>query len=183
MSTKNYIKLSTIRAMASVIYAKSDDQTRPNINTIHVDAENIVATDGHRLSMIPHNDLFFKGLEMPISIRMDKKETTLFLNRIKELKNNGSDFEVAVELTDRYFTMLDYVFALYPGQFPRYQSIMPKKIAMAVGFNRSYLIEALKNTKGNNVKLGLNSDLTPCTIVSTDPEYSSHAHILIPVKL
>lgn len=183
MSTKNYIKLSTIRNMASVIYAKSDDATRLNVNTIHIDAENIVATDGHRLSMIPHKEAFFKNLEMPISIRMDKKETTLFLNRLKELKHNGSDFEVAIELTDRYFTMLDYVFALYPSGFPRYEAIIPKKTAMLVGFNREYLIEALKNTKGKNVKLGLNSDLSPCSIVSTDPEHINHVNILMPVKL
>jgi len=54
---------------------------------------------------------------------------------------------------------------------------------LEIGFNNRYVIEALKSAPADEIKLKLNSPVSPCIITAADDSDDSFLYLILPVKL
>lgn len=164
------------------LYSVSHDETRYHLNGVFFekvvlkDKETkfrMVATDGHRLSLID------KKLEMSLGGKSDsgviipKKG----LYELKKLLENGegsldmglegSHLVVKKDSTTLYIRLID-------GKYPNYQQLIPAKLAKTVGVSKELLLASLRrvsllsNQKSKGITMSINKNLME--IYSNNPE-------------
>jgi len=158
------------------IFAVSPDEARHNLGGVLVEApENglarMVATDGHRLSMIEREA---PGFEMQGNAIIPRKG----LAELRKLLDQDGDEQVQLMLDGQLAWLkrgaTEVSMRLVEGEFPDYRGVIPKQSKYAVAVGRDALLNAIKraaifsNERYHGVKLGLSSGTL--TVSSTSPE-------------
>lgn len=141
----------------------SKDETRPHINRVELDVANkkMVATDGHRMVVIPveTDDHDTSG---PISsaaldaARKHAKKT----GGDAEIKSNGA-LVVAGATFDRDKNAM---------AFPPWKMVVPKRAPITIRLNAKYLLEIAKaiGSKDDLVALAITGDLDPILVYANN---------------
>lgn len=159
------------------IYSVSNDETRYHLNGVYfesIDKNNLVmvATDGHRLSLIKKtfNELNFTE---KIGVIIPKKG----LFEIKKLiESSTDDVYIAVEGSQFILRSGTYVLMirLIEGKYPNYQQFIPQKLPQKIIISREILLSSLKrvsllaNQKSKAILFSFSSN--KLEIASNNPE-------------
>jgi len=163
------------------LYSVSNDETRYHLNGVYFERAStsgnanfrMVATDGHRLSLID------KKVEMPLS--NSKAEGVIIpkkgLFELKKLlENDEGSLEMAFEgshlIVKRESTVL--LIRLIDGKYPNYQQLIPSRLMKRVAVSRQDLLACLRrvsllsNQKSKGITLSINKNTME--IFSNNPE-------------
>jgi len=163
------------------LYSVSNDETRYHLNGVYFErATNagntsfrMVATDGHRLSLID------KKVEMPLS--SSKSEGVIIpkkgLHELKKLlETEEGSLEMAFEgshlIVKRESTVL--LIRLIDGKYPNYQQLIPSRLMKRVAVSKMELLASLRrvsllsNQKSKGITLSINKNTME--IFSNNPE-------------
>jgi DNA polymerase-3 subunit beta len=158
------------------IFAVSPDEARYNLGGVLVEAASkgvarMVATDGHRLSMIEREA---EGFEMEGNAIIPRKG----LAELRKLLDQEGEERVQLMLDGQLAWLkrgaTEVSMRLVEGEFPDYRGVIPKQSKYAVAVGRDALLNAIKraaifsNERYHGVKLGLTSGAL--TVSSTSPE-------------
>ncbi len=169
-----------LSGISKTLFATADDELRPVMGGILVEASTekltFVASDAHKLVRYQRSDA---RAEDNASFILPKKPASLLKNILP--RESGS---VSVEFDDRnaFFTLSDYkvVCRLVEGNYPNYNSVIPKSNPRKVRVDRLELYNILRrvsvfsNQASNLVKL----QLTPnqITVSAQDVDFSISAY-------
>lgn len=160
-------------------FAVSHDETRYNINGIHVEfveegkrkIMRFVATDGHRLALVDRDVSALSHAEPVIIPRKGIQE----LRKVLETSTG----EASVEINQGYFSAqvgsVRLGVRLLDGKFPDYREVIPKEKKTSILVNRENLLSAVRRvslvttdkTRGVQFQVNGNS----LEIVSSSPEH------------
>ena len=158
------------------IFAVSPDEARYNLSGVYLEAHDagkarMVATDGHRLSMI---DRVVPGFAMEGGTIIPRKGLT----ELRKLLDQGGDSEVKLLLDGQLASLkrgaTEVSMRLVEGEFPDYRGVVPKQTKYRIAVTRDALQAAIKraaifsNERYHGVKLALSSGAL--TVSSTSPE-------------
>lgn len=178
-STKAALTISTsVLAMMidKTIFAVSPDEARYNLSGVYLESHEagkarMVATDGHRLSMI---DRATPGFTMEGGAIIPRKG----LAELRKLLDQGGDAEVKLLIDGQLASLkrgpTEVSMRLVEGEFPDYRGVVPKQTKYRISMGRDALQAAIKraaifsNERYHGVKLGLSSGAL--TVSSTSPE-------------
>jgi len=168
VNTISISRFSLLQMLSLTSYAVSNDETRIYLNGLFLQEVNsslrMVATDGHRLSMLESefngsgNDYLLNGVILP-------KKGIQELKRICESKNvenvdlyiddtfiyvkNNEDYELSIRQITR--------------DYPKYQAVIPSKTKTTFSVDKDSLFDAVKrikvisNEKSNQIRLNITS--------------------------
>lgn len=154
--TKPYVPTD----LSNVLTTVSKDPTRYHLNGVYFDANNIVSTDGHRLTVVPSNDdqlkdviLFDKGCEA--------------LNLIPDVNSLGivSDW---YQFSNGHQTV---IIRRISGTYPKYNQFMPKTYNQALILSTKTALVNLKQlrpliesrSKNNTVRIQVTNGVMTAT--------------------
>jgi len=158
------------------IFSVSPDEARYNLSGVYLEAHDagmarMVATDGHRLSMI---DRTVPGFAMEGGTIIPRKGLT----ELRKLLDQGGDAEVKLLLDGQLASLkrgpTEVSMRLVEGEFPDYRGVVPKQTKHHIKVGRDALQASIKraaifsNERYHGVKLGLSSG--SLTVSSTSPE-------------
>jgi DNA polymerase-3 subunit beta len=158
------------------IFAVSPDEARYNLSGVFIEAPSsgtakMVATDGHRLSMIERPVAGFKTDAGAIIPRKGLVE-------LRKLLDQGGDEEVKLSIDGQLASLkrgaTEVSMRLVEGEFPDYRGVIPKQSKYQVAVERDRLLAAIKRAaifsseRYHGVKLGLSPG--SLTVSSTSPE-------------
>ena len=158
------------------IFAVSPDEARYNLSGVYLEAHDagkarMVATDGHRLSMI---DRVVPGFAMEGGTIIPRKGLT----ELRKLLDQGGDSEVTLLLDGQLASLkrgpTEVSMRLVEGEFPDYRGVVPKQTKYHIKVGRDALQASIKraaifsNERYHGVKLALASGAL--TVSSTSPE-------------
>ncbi len=160
------------------IYSVSNDETRYHLNGVFFEQKadlgyTMVATDGHRLSLITKKLPPSKMISPGNGVIIPRKG----LHEIKKLLESiGGVFEVAIEGSQLIVrsNSTTLMIRLIEGKYPNYQQFIPQKLSQKVKINRESFLSSLKrvsllsNHKSKAVTLTLSSG--KMEIASNNPE-------------
>lgn len=183
-STKNFISIDSeilLGMIERTLYSVSNDETRYHLNGVYFETKPVngshlfrmVATDGHRLSLVDREsnekttDLMpSKGIIIPrkglIEIRKMLEGTTNL-----KMAFEGSQLVVRSENTTLMVRLIE-------GKYPNYQQLIPQKLNKKVNVNREVLLGSIKrvsllsNQKSKGVTLSFSKG--KMEITSNNPE-------------
>ena len=179
-NSENFSKIDAAefkQMIDKTIYSVSNDETRYHLNGVYfesVDKNTItmVATDGHRLSLIKKT---FAGLSFNEKIGVIIPKKGLF--EIKKLiESSVSDVYVAVEGSQFILKSGTCILMirLIEGKYPNYQQFIPQKLSHKVVISREHILSSLKrvslfaNQKSKAILLSFSID--KLEITSNNPE-------------
>lgn len=163
------------------IYSVSNDETRYHLNGVYFEKFNdnnvqkyrMVATDGHRLSLVDRQADAAKKQAVNGGVIIPRKG----LHEIRKLLESlGGEFEMAIEgsqLIVRHASTVLMV-RLIEGKYPNYQQLIPQNLRRQVSVSRESLLSSLKrvsllsNQKSKGVTLLLTNGRMEIT--SNNPE-------------
>ncbi|MGE0763227.1 MAG: DNA polymerase III subunit beta [Bdellovibrionales bacterium] len=187
-STKDFVVVETemLREMIEkTIYSVSTDETRYHLNGVFFEKQmdkdgvsyRMVATDGHRLSLI---DRKTKG-DMSASIGKSPTQGVIIprkgLHELRKLLDNaGETVDMAIEGSQLIVRSSSAVLMvrLIEGKYPNYQQLIPQNLRENLLVNRAMLLSSLKrvsllsNAKSRGVTLNLSKG--KMEITSNNPE-------------
>jgi DNA polymerase-3 subunit beta len=160
------------------IYSVSNDETRYHLNGVYFEQKGelgytMVATDGHRLSLVTKKLLSSKMISQGQGVIIPRKG----LHEIKKLLEGlGGVFEIAIEGSQLIVrsNSTTLMIRLIEGKYPNYQQFIPQKLMQKVKINRESFLTSLKrvsllaNHKSKAVTLSLSSG--KMEIASNNPE-------------
>lgn len=160
------------------IYSVSNDETRYHLNGVYFEQKadsgyTMVATDGHRLSLITKKSDAKKMITTGQGVIIPRKG----LHEIKKLlESMGGDFELAVEGSQLIVRSgsTTLMIRLIEGKYPNYQQFIPQKLKQKVRINREAFLTSLKrvsllaNHKSKAVTLSITNGRME--IASNNPE-------------
>jgi DNA polymerase III subunit beta len=159
------------------IFAVSPDEARYNLSGVYIEAAEaglvrMVATDGHRLSLIDREAPGFKMTGGAIIPRKGLAELR------KLLDQSGGDSEVTLSIDGQLAHLsrgaTEVSMRLVEGEFPDYRGVIPKQSRHQVAIGRDLLFAALKRASifSNERYHGVKFSLAPgtLTVSSTSPE-------------
>jgi len=171
------ISASVLASMIDkTIFAVSPDEARYNLSGVYLEAHDagkarMVATDGHRLSMI---DRTVPGFAMEGGTIIPRKGLT----ELRKLLDQGGDAEVKLMLDGQIASLkrgsTEVMMRLVEGEFPDYRGVVPKQTKHHIKVSRDALQASIKraaifsNERYHGVKLGLAPG--SLTVSSTSPE-------------
>jgi len=150
------------RMIEKTIYAVSTDEIRYTLNGIFFEKKEsqlkMVATDGHRLSLITYSDPSVKEIGIENGVIIPRKGA----GELKRLIEDGDeDLMVSIKDNNGAFktgnTLL--TMRMIEGEFPDYRQVLPAKGEREAKVNKGLLIKALKRVstlsseKSRGVKL------------------------------
>jgi len=135
-------------ALSQVIFAASQDESRPELNAVFVSLEGskmiLVATDSYRLS------------EKHLALTEEIKENRAVIIPIKTLQQlarilneqEAENTKIIINENQVKFEVGDteLISRIIDGQYPDYQQIIPDKFATEVSFSVSEFIQNIKST-------------------------------------
>jgi DNA polymerase-3 subunit beta len=162
------VKASELKDMIEkTIYAVSNDETRYNLNGSYLEKSGdsgfrMVATDGHRLSMIdaqladdPKKSSFGEGVIIP-------KKGMMEIKRLVESEEGNC--QMGLDGNNLVFKMetVTVVMRLMDGQFPEYRQVVPEKQKITLSVDRKQLVDSLRRVSilSSDRTLGLKMGLT-----------------------
>lgn len=184
-----------LEMVQKTVYAVSHDETRFNLNGVCFESAKgkgkggdqllrLVATDGHRLSLIqrPVDGLEFDG--SPIV-------PTKGLTEVRKLLDEIGDQDVKVTLSDGFFVVdtgkAKVSMRLIDGEFPDYNQVLPKKDGVSISLPVERFAQALKRAslmvtdKGKCIKLDFSTG--KLKLSSSSPELGeSHEELELDYK-
>ncbi len=152
------------------LYAVSVDETRFNLNGVCFSSQDsgkdkaikLVATDGHRLSLITRK---LSNFEVDEEVIVPRKG----LGEMRRLLEGCADASVKIAINDGYFIIdtsnTKVSMRLVDGEFPDYKQVLPKDKGIIAVVNSSDLEQALRRAalmvtdKGKCVKLDFSENL------------------------
>ncbi len=168
---------TVLNMIYKIQHCMSTDENRYNLNGIYIEQPKeatirMVATDGHRLSLIDRvvedNWKLEKGVIFPrkgINELKSLLETSEGNVEIKIGKKNASIFKDNVSL----------VLRLIDGDFPPYSQVLPKNMGKIVSCNKVELTKALKRVSvlSSEHSRGVNFEISPnnMTIRCSNPDF------------
>jgi DNA polymerase-3 subunit beta len=183
-STKDFLKIESAvlsEMIEKTIYSVSNDETRYHLNGVYfekqksdgADVYRMVATDGHRLSLVDREVQVKGGGLLTGGVIIPRKG----LFELKKLLDTvGGECEMAVEgsqlIVRQNSTVL--MVRLIEGKYPNYQQLIPQKLPNHAQVNRETLLASLKrvslfsNQKYKGVTLSLSNGRLE--ISSNNPE-------------
>jgi DNA polymerase III subunit beta len=129
------------------IYSVSNDETRYHLNGVYFESQDknsitMVATDGHRLSLIKKN---FSGLAFNEKVGVIIPKKGLF--EIKKLIENSTD-DVFVAVEGSQFILKSgscvLMIRLIEGKYPNYQQFIPQRLNHKIIISREHILSSLK---------------------------------------
>jgi DNA polymerase-3 subunit beta len=168
---------SVLAAMIDkTLFAVSPDEARYNLSGVYIDSPaagmaRMVATDGHRLSLI---DREVPGFSMAGGAIIPRKG----MAELRKLLDQAGEGEVELTLDGALAWIkrgaTEVSMRLVEGEFPDYRGVIPKQSRYQVAVSRDALLSAIKraaifsNERYHGVKLGLSSGTL--TVSSASPE-------------
>ncbi|MGD0290521.1 MAG: DNA polymerase III subunit beta [Candidatus Binataceae bacterium] len=158
------------------LFAVSPDEARYNLSGVYIDSPaagtaRMVATDGHRLSMV---DREVAGFAMQGGAIIPRKG----MAELRKLLDQAGDGEVELALDGSLAWIkrgpTEVSMRLVEGEFPDYRGVIPKQSRYQVSVGRDLLLSAIKraaifsNERYHGVKFGLSSGTL--TVSSASPE-------------
>ena len=158
------------------LFAVSPDEARYNLSGVYIDSPEaglarMVATDGHRLSLI---DREVAGFSMKGGAIIPRKG----MAELRKLLDQAGDGDVALTLDGALAWIkrgaTEVSMRLVEGEFPDYRGVIPKQSRYQIAVGRDALLSAIKrvaifsNERYHGVKLGLSSGIL--TVSSASPE-------------
>jgi DNA polymerase-3 subunit beta len=158
------------------IFSVSPDEARYNLSGVYLEAHDagkarMVATDGHRLSMI---DRTVPGFAMEGGTIIPRKGLT----ELRKLLDAGGESEVKLLLDGQLASLkrgpTEVSMRLVEGEFPDYRGVVPKQTKYHIKVGRDALQASIKraaifsNERYHGVKLALAAG--SLTVSSTSPE-------------
>ncbi len=156
LDTNNFISFSsnTIKEMIEkTIYSVSTDESRYHLNGVLFESKKdsktlnmrMVATDGHRLSLIDKDlaitpsELFKEGIIVP---RKGLNE----IRKIVDFLDSKEIIEVAVDGVQLIIKSLNTILMirLIEGRYPNYKQLLPKNLNLHAIINKDKLMSSLK---------------------------------------
>jgi DNA polymerase-3 subunit beta len=115
------------------VFAASNEESRYHLNGILIsqikkggrEILRMVATDGHRLSLLDRESQIIRGIEKGIII---PKKGVLEIKKIMGDRDGGEELKVYFDQTHGFFKMGKslMVIRLIDGEFPEYEQVIPK---------------------------------------------------------
>ena len=155
IETKSYTEFSpnTIKEMIEkTIYSVSTDESRYHLNGVLFESEDsedsilrMVATDGHRLSLVDRNflegpsKLFKDGIIVP---RKGLNEIRKIIDSLESDDNVDIAVEGAQLIVRTQDTLL--MIPLIEGKYPNYKQLLPKNLDFHAIIDRDKLVSSLK---------------------------------------
>lgn len=160
------------------IFSVSNDETRYHLNGVYFeqkgnDAYTMVATDGHRLSLISKKFPTQKEKAQAQGVIIPRKG----LNEIKKLLESiGGEFNIAIDGSQLIVRSgsTTLMIRLIEGKYPNYQQFIPQKLTQKIQINREAFLTSIKrvsllaNHKSKAVTLSLTNG--KMEITSNNPE-------------
>jgi DNA polymerase-3 subunit beta len=157
------------------IFAVSADETRVNLNGIHVErAEGnrlrLVATDGHRLAMITRA-VEKADLEKPVTI---PRKAVMELRKVLESGDEPIDIDVHGGVAHARRGRVQMSMRLVEGEFPDYHQVIPAKSERIASVDAANLHAALRRVsvvsseRTRGVKLQLEGQRLDLTTINPD---------------
>lgn len=179
-SSENFSKMNAAELKFMIdktIYSVSNDETRYHLNGVYFekndqDSITMVATDGHRLSLIKKT---FKNLSLAEKVGVIIPKKGLF--EIKKLiESNVEDIHVAVEGSQFILKCGSCVLMirLIEGKYPNYHQFIPQKFTHNIVVQREAILSSLKrvsllaNQKSKAILMSFSHDRLEIT--SNNPE-------------
>jgi DNA polymerase III subunit beta len=178
-AVKGELKVSATVLAAMIdktLFAVSPDEARYNLSGVYIDSPaagtaRMVATDGHRLSLI---DREVEGFTMVGGAIIPRKG----MAELRKLLDQAGDAEVQLTLDGALAWIkrgaTEVSMRLVEGEFPDYRGVIPKQSRYQIAVGRDPLLSAIKrasifsNERYHGVKLGLSSGTL--TVSSASPE-------------
>ena len=172
-----------LKGINKTLFATSDDELRPVMTDIFMQFSNegttFVSSDAHKLVRYKRKDV---TAESEASFILPKKPATMLKNILA--KESG---EIKLQFDDKnaHFTLSDYemICRLLEGQYPKYESVIPKDNPNKLTINRADLATTLKrvsvfaNQASNLIKLELTSSQVTVSAQDIDFSISAYEHI------
>jgi DNA polymerase-3 subunit beta len=158
------------------VFSVSPDEARYNLSGVYLEAAGpggvrMVATDGHRLSMVEREA---PGFSMEGGAIIPRKG----LQELRKILDQTGDQDVKLSLDGQLAYMkrgsTEVSMRLVEGEFPDYRGVIPKESKHAIRVDRDALFAAVKraaifsNERYHGVKFALTSG--SLTVSSTSPE-------------
>ncbi|MBM4306131.1 MAG: DNA polymerase III subunit beta [Deltaproteobacteria bacterium] len=154
------------------VFAASNEDSRYHLNGIFLTQQKIdgkeslrmVATDGHRLSLVDREGQMIKGVEKGLVI---PKKGVLEIKKILGEKEGEGETSMFVNNTHAFFKMGKtlMVIRLIEGEFPEYEQVIPKNNDKKLKVSKETLYGSLKRVstmaseRAEGVKLALRKNL------------------------
>ena len=151
-------------ALLKVRHAASKEESRYNLNGIYFDKD-IVATDGHRLSLTRDTN--------PLRNALVPSE---FVNTILRLRRNGNqNYRLSRSDSTIFICSEDLIIhsRLIDGEFPDYEQVIPQTHERTASIDRRKLIHAIRritlmSDKSNQIRFEFNGDRVVLTSANPD---------------
>lgn len=140
------IPCSVLRDMIDkTIYSVSTDETRYHLNGVYFEVQNalrMIATDGHRMSLVQKEDL---NLKNPVNTGVIIPRKGLYEAR-KILEGVESEVEFAVEGPQIIlsFQSMNIMIRLIEGKYPNYQQFIPQKLVEPLVLDKEAFLNSLE---------------------------------------
>jgi len=135
-SDESFSEVSTVlikEMIEKTVFAASNEESRYHLNGLLISQIKkgerqilrMVATDGHRLSLLDRESHMIKGIEKGIII---PKKGVLEIKKIMGDRDGGEEMKVYFDQTHGFFKMGKslMVIRLIDGEFPDYEQVIPK---------------------------------------------------------
>lgn len=180
-SSENFskIKASELKMMIDkTIYSVSNDETRYHLNGVYFektekDTITMVATDGHRLSLIKKQ---FKNLALAEKVGVIIPKKGLF--EIKKIIESNIEEDVYIAVEGSQFILKAgssvLMIRLIEGKYPNYHQFIPQKFSHNIVVPRDLILSSLKrvsllaNQKSKAIMINFTMD--KLEITSNNPE-------------
>ena len=166
------------------IFAVSPDEARYNLSGVYIESPEagvvrMVATDGHRLSMIDREVTDFAMTAGAIIPRKGLAE-------LRKLLDQPGDTAAELVLDNNLASLTrgatEVSMRLVEGEFPDYRGVVPKESRYQIAISREALLRTIKraaifsNERYHGVKLGFGAGML--TVSSTSPEMGEASETL-----
>jgi len=135
-SDESFSQVSTVlikEMIEKTVFAASNEESRYHLNGILISQSKkgereflrMVATDGHRLSLLDRESQMIRGIEKGIII---PKKGVLEIKKIMGDRDGGEEMKVYFDQTHGFFKIGKslMVIRLIDGEFPEYEQVIPK---------------------------------------------------------
>jgi DNA polymerase-3 subunit beta len=156
------------------IFAVSADETRVNLNGIHVEGEGnrlrLIATDGHRLAMVTR---VVDRVDLPKAVTIPRK-AVMELRKVLESGADPIEFSLQGGVAHVRRGRVQMSMRLVEGEFPDYHQVIPSKSDRIVSIDAAALHAALRRVsvvsseRTRGVKLQLDKQRLELSTINPD---------------
>jgi len=172
-----------LKGINKTLFATSDDELRPVMTGIFLqfspEGTTFVASDAHKLVRYKRTDV---QASSEASFILPKKPAGMLKNI---LAKEAGEIKLQFDDKNAHFTLSEYemICRLLEGQYPKYESVIPKNNPNKLTINRADLATTLKrvsvfaNQASNLIKLELTANQITVSAQDIDFSISAYEHI------